>query len=192
MTRSPAKSQEIFSLIALWPNLRNLPIRFVAGGNFLYPASIGRENCVLAVIEWKSLMRVGKKRVAIGTYKPRFRTDSKNQGSLLAGAKNFSGLMGRDHGDGESSFEVPQHPDKRLLDKRAALINFFHEVNNNFSIGVRKKEVMASIPQPFSNLLMIRDHAVVDHPKAPIAAKVRMGIFRRHASMGGPARMRNA
>jgi hypothetical protein len=100
--------------------------------------------------------------------------------------------MRRDHGDSEGSFEVLQHPDKRLLDQQAWPINFFHEVNHNLTIGVRKKEVTTSIPQPLSNLLMIRDYAVMDDPEAPIAAEMRMSIFRRYAPMGGPARMRNA
>jgi hypothetical protein len=110
----------------------------------------------------------------------------------LSGTKDFSGLIGRDHGDSEGSCEAPQHPDKRLLDKQAALINFFHEVSNNFSIGVRKIEVITSISQSFSNLFMIGNYAVMNHREAPIAAKMGMRIFRRHVSMSGAARMRNA
>jgi hypothetical protein len=119
-----------------------------------------------------------QQRVDIRNYKLRFGTDPKNQGALLSGTKDFSGLIGRDHGDGEGSCEAPQHPDKRLLDKQAGPVNFFHEVNNNFSIGVRKKEVIASILQPFSNLFMIGNYAVMNHPKAPIAAKMGVRIFR--------------
>src|SRR4030095_5311269 len=100
--------------------------------------------------------------------------------------------MRRDHGDSEGSFEVLQHPDKRLLDQQVWPINFFHEVNHNLTIGVRKKEVTTSIPQPLSNLLMIRDHAIVNRREAPITAKMRMCIFRRYAPLAGPAHMRNA
>ena len=38
---SQIPSLEICSLVALWSNLRDLPIRFVTGRNVLYPASIG-------------------------------------------------------------------------------------------------------------------------------------------------------
>jgi len=119
-----------------------------------------------------------QQRVDIRTYKVRFGTDPNNQGALLSGTKDFSGLIGRDHDDSEGSCKAPQHPDKRLLDKQIALINFFHEVNNNFSIGVRKKEVIASILQPFSNLFMIGNYAVMNRREAPIAAKMGMRIFR--------------
>jgi hypothetical protein len=85
-----------------------------------------------------------QQRVDIRTYKLRFGIDPKNQRALLSGTKDFSGLIGRDHGDSEGSCEAPQHPDKRLLDKQVALINFLHEVDHNFSIGVRKKEVISS------------------------------------------------
>ena len=41
---------------------------------------------------------------------------------------------------------------------RTWLINFFHAVSYNLSIGVRKKAVITSILQHLSKLLMIRDH----------------------------------
>src|SRR5262245_47798064 len=70
--------QEICSVVALRSKFRNLPNRFVAGRDILYPANIRGENRVLAVIEWNGRTRVAQNCVDIGSYKPHIRPDSDN------------------------------------------------------------------------------------------------------------------
>jgi hypothetical protein len=88
-----------------------------------------------------------EKSVDIRTDELGFGIDSKIEGLLSSGAKDFSGFMDRNHSNGEGSFEAPQHADKRRLDRQAWPINFFHEVSNNLSIRVGKKEMISSLPQ---------------------------------------------